>query len=240
MPNEWVDRLRAGAAEYGVELDAEAVERFEAYTALLLEWNGRMNLTAITEPEEIAVKHYVDSLSLFRTAELTQNARVADVGSGAGFPGIPLAIARPDLRVVCLDSLNKRILFLQELSRRLGLGNVECRHIRAEEAGRQSALREQFDAATARAVGKMALLAEYCLPLVRSGGCFYAMKGPDGAAEAKEAASAIRQLGGQLARTESFCLPGTDMARTILCVRKQQATPARFPRAYAAILKHPL
>lgn len=240
MPNEWTDRLRAGAAQCGVELDAKAVGRFETYTALLLEWNGRMNLTAITEPKEIAVKHYVDSLSIFRAAELPQGARVADVGSGAGFPGIPLAIVRPDLHVVCLDSLNKRILFLQELCRRLGLGSVECRHIRAEEAGRQPALRERFDVATARAVGKMALLAEYCLPLVKPGGCFYAMKGPDGAAEAKEAAGAIRQLGGRLIRTESFCLPGTDMARTILCIRKQQATPVRFPRAYAAILKHPL
>lgn len=240
MPNEWVDRLRAGAAQCGVELDAEAVGRFETYTALLLEWNGRMNLTAITEPEEIAVKHYVDSLSLLRPAKLPKNARVADVGSGAGFPGVPLAIARPDLRVVCLDSLNKRILFLQELCRRLGLGNVECRHIRAEDAGRQPELRAQFDAATARAVGKMALLAEYCLPLVRVGGVFYAMKGPDGDGEAKEAAGAIRLLGGGVARAESFCLPGTDMARTILCVSKQRATPARFPRAYAVMRKQPL
>ena len=198
-----------------------------------------MNLSAITEPGEIAVKHFADSLSLLAYADLKTGAAVADVGSGAGFPGIPLAIARPDLRVACLDSLQKRILFLQELSGRLGLA-VECRHVRAEEAGRMPALREHFDAVTARAVGRMALLAEYCLPLVKTGGRFYAMKGPDGEQEAAEAATAVEIMGGHTRRTVSFMLPGTDMGRTIVVIDKVRATPGKYPRAYAAMCKHPL
>lgn len=240
MQIEWADLLRTGAASFGVELDSEAIGRFDAYTRLLLEWNQRMNLTSITEPGEIVAKHYVDSLALLGHARLPRDATVADVGSGAGFPGMPLAIARPDLRLVCFDSLRKRILFLQELTRQLGLTGVECRHIRAEEAGRLPAWRERFDAAVARAVGKMALLAEYCLPLVRPGGCFYAMKGPGGVQEAEEAAHAIGILGGHVAHTAGFLLPGTDSGRTIVQVKKERPTPARYPRPYAAIGKHPL
>ena len=239
VPTEWIDRLRADAAQFGVELDARAMERFETYAALLIEWNERMNLTAITEPGEIAVKHFADSLSLLGCAELKEGAVVADVGSGAGFPGIPLAIVRPDLRVTCLDSLQKRITFLEEVSRRLGLA-VECRHVRAEEAGRMPALREHFDAVTARAVARMALLAEYCLPLVKPGGRFYAMKGPDGGREAAEAASAIETMGGRIRRTVVFTLPGTDMGRAIVVVDKKHATPGKYPRAYATMCKHPL
>ena len=232
--------LKETAFALGIDLSDEAVSEFTAYTSALLEWNRVMNLTAITQPEEIVCKHYIDSLTLLRYASLPENASLADVGCGAGFPGIPLKIARPDIRLTCLDSLNKRIHFLEALVQTLALDNVRCLHMRAEEAGRNAGLREKFDAVTARAVARMSVLAEYCLPLVRVGGYFYAMKGPDGETEAREAAPAIRLIGGSIEHVASFSLPHTDMLRTVICVRKVTPTPASFPRTSAVMAKKPL
>ena len=238
---ETPDRLlKETAALLGIDLGDTAVEHFASYTASLLEWNRVMNLTAITQPEEIVCKHYIDSLTLLRYADIPANASLADVGCGAGFPGIPLKIARSDIRLTCMDSLNKRIRFLESLIAALSLDNVRCLHIRAEDAGRQAGLRERFDAVTARAVARMGALVEYALPLVRVGGYFYAMKGPDGEAEAREAEAAVRLLGGSIERIESFPLPGTDMRRTIVCIRKRSATASIYPRATAVMAKKPL
>lgn len=232
--------LKETAAQLGIDLSDEALVCFASYTASLLEWNRVMNLTAITQPEEIVCKHYIDSLTLLRYARIPESSSLADVGCGAGFPGIPLKIVRPDIRLTCLDSLNKRIRFLESLIATLSLDNVHCLHIRAEEAGRRADLREQFDVVTARAVARMGVLAEYGLPLVRTGGYFYAMKGPDGEIEAQEAAAAIRLLGGAIERVDSFPLPGTDMHRTIVCIRKTSPTVSTYPRPAAVIAKKPL
>ena len=186
------DRLRNCAAAYNVSLDEAAAEKLELYARLLVQWNERMNLTAITDPEGILRKHFVDSLTALPHLPAGP-CRLIDVGTGAGFPGVPLAVVRGDLQLTLLDSLNKRLVFLRELCAALELP-VTLIHARAEEGGRQPALREQFDVATARAVAALPVLAEYCLPFVKQGGRFIAMKGPEGEAEAAAAAKAAARL----------------------------------------------
>ena len=171
--------LADGAGSLGVALSGGQLTLFAEYARLLLEWNERMNLTAITDPEGIAVRHFVDSLTLLRAAEPAPGAKLLDVGTGAGFPSVPACIARPDLKPTLLDSLKKRLLFLQELTEALSI-QAELVHQRAEDAARLSEYREQFDLVCARAVARLSALCEYCLPFVRLGGSFAALKGPDG------------------------------------------------------------
>lgn len=226
------------AANWGLKLDDEMAAGFGLYQALLLDWNGRMNLTAITEPREMAVKHFLDSLLLLKWWDIGKGAAVIDVGTGAGFPGIPLKIARPDLRLTLLDSLQKRVRFLEELSSQLGQSNL-CLHGRAEETAHRPDFREQYDLACARAVARLSLLCEYCLPFVKTGGVFLAMKGAGWKEEAQSAGRAIALLGGHLAKTEEYTLPDGS-SRAMLVIEKISQTPTKYPRTQAKMTKAPL
>lgn len=232
------NRLGQLCGEEGIILSDTQLSQFQRYMELLVEWNQKMNLTAITDPEGVTVKHFFDSLLLLKAVELPQGASLIDVGTGAGFPGIPVAIARPDIKLTLLDSLNKRLVFLAEVCRELGI-QADIHHARAEEGGRQKELREQFDFATARAVAGMNVLSEYCVPFVKPGGAFVAMKGPDGEEEAKQAARAIGVLGGKAEKLAQFTLPDGSH-RCIVVVRKVRETPDTYPRHGSKISKKPL
>lgn len=199
------DRLKNICADIGVDLDAQALERFELFASLLVEKNKVLNLTAITDPEGIAVKHFADSLTALRMIGLNAGDRVIDVGTGGGFPGIPLLIARPEIELTMLDSTGKKLAFVSQSVEELGL-SANVVHARAEEAGRGE-LRESFDFAVSRAVAAMNVLCEYCLPFVKVGGTFCAMKGAKGSEELGCAEKAIAVLGGETEKTESFILP---------------------------------
>lgn len=232
------NQLAALAAAFGVLLDDTALDRFDTYARLLCAWNEKINLTAITDPQEIVVKHFADSLSLLQAAGFPQNATLIDVGTGAGFPGLALKIARPDLRVTLLDSTKKKLTVLEDISGALGL-SVELLHLRAEDAGKQAAYREQFDFATARAVANLRELAEYCLPFVRVGGRFLAMKSAKTEAELADAKAAIRLLGGKTAAVRTVALSEAG-ERTVIEIEKTSPTPALYPRASAKIARFPL
>lgn len=235
--------LQALAADFGVSLSKEALGAFDRYAELLCEWNQKMNLTGITDPKEIVLRHFADSLTLVPL--LPKHAALIDVGTGAGFPGVPAAIVRPDIHVTLLDSLNKRLTFLQCVCGELGL-SAETVHARAEDGGRLPALRERFDVATARAVASLPVLCEYCLPFVKTGGCFIAMKGPDGDNEQTAAASAAKALGGTYRKTVGLQLPvrpapGEEvLQRRLMVFDKTGKTPSAFPRPAAKIQKRPL
>ena len=214
--------------EYKIDISDADYSRFETYAELLCEWNEKINLTAITDPEGIAVKHFFDSVYPFTLFEVKENAKVIDVGTGAGFPSCPLKIVRDDIRLTLLDSLNKRINFLAQLSDSLGLG-ATCVHGRAEELGRTPECREQYDIATARAVANLSELCEYCLPFVKIGGYFAALKGSSGNDELKEAKNAIKILGGKVEEVFDYELPTGD-GRTLILIRKVSETPEKYPR----------
>lgn len=220
-----------------LELPPELSSALERYGEMLLEKNKVMNLTAITEPHEVATLHFLDSLCLTRYVKLS-GKQMVDVGTGAGFPGLPLRLAVPDLQLTLLDSLGKRITFLEEVCNHLGLGNVACVHGRAEEFA--SAHREQFDYAVSRAVAALPMLVELCLPLVRVGGAFLAMKSVDSDAELRSAAHAIAVLGGRVAAKENYQIPGTDVRHRLIVIEKVSPTPAKYPRGFAKIKKSPL
>jgi 16S rRNA (guanine527-N7)-methyltransferase len=234
------DILYQGAAELGITLDDSRLDQFESFTSLLIEWNRKVNLTRITDPGEIAVKHYLDSLSLLSVIDIPIGSSVIDVGSGAGLPAIPLKIARPDLRVTILDSVRKRLLFVEAALQELGIRDAESLHARAEDAGRDPAYRERFDFVVSRAVARLAVLSELCVPFCTVGGWFVAYKGPDAGDEISEAGSAISKLGGRLMRTESLCLPGGDVGRTLVLIRKERETPAGYPRKAGIPQRDPL
>ena len=235
-----IDRsyLKTIAASLGVPLDETALERFDRYAQLLVDWNEKINLTAITDPQEICVKHFADSLSLLAKVELAQGASLIDVGTGAGFPGLALKIARPDLQVTLLDSTKKKLMVLEEISQSLDL-NVKLLHQRAEEAGQDPAYRDRFDIVTARAVANLAVLAEYCLPFARVGGRFLAMKSAKTQEELTGAKKAIAMLGGRLREIHTLQLE-TAGERTILELEKKSPTPALYPRPSAKIARFPL
>jgi 16S rRNA (guanine527-N7)-methyltransferase len=242
------ETLRRGALELGIELGDRQISQFSAYTALLLEWNKKFNLTRITDPVEITVKHYLDSLTCLAAAPFPEGALVADVGTGAGFPGVPLAIARPDLRLVLIEATRKKLSFLEALRQAIlsqppsilslskdGAPRVELVHARAEDAARLPEHRERYDVVVARAVARMPILVEYCLPLVKVGGTFIAMKGPDIESELAAAQPRISALGGEKPEVARLTLPGTDIHRSLVVVKKVKPTPARFPRRGARI-----
>lgn len=232
------DLLKKYSVGQGIKLTQKMLDDFEVYAATLLEWNAKINLTAITQPEEIAVKHFLDSILLLKAADMPKNASIIDVGTGAGFPAIPLKIVREDLNITLLDSLNKRIMFLTELSKKLGQENTII-HGRAEECGHESKLREKFDMATARAVAPMPALSEYCLPFVKIGGYFASLKGPDIHAEVEESRSALSELGGEVYGIKHFDLP-PDSKRAIIIVKKISQMPPKYPRKAVKITKKPL
>lgn len=214
--------------KYGLSLSDKQYERLDKYAELLVEWNEKINLTAITDPEGITVKHFFDSIYPFTLFELPQNSSIIDVGTGAGFPSCPLKIYRGDLKITLLDSLNKRINFLGQLSEHIGLG-ADCIHGRAEELGKNPQYREKFDCATARAVANLTELCEYCLPFVKVGGYFAALKGSGGEEELKDAKSAIKTLGGKVEDTFEYRLPMGD-GRTLILIKKIENTPEKYPR----------
>ena len=237
--------LESGAGEISVPLCAENIRAFSKYARLLKEWNEKMNLTNITDDKGIALRHFVDSLTLvsFLEAEQKKSKRkslsLIDVGTGAGFPGIPLKVALPWLQVTLLDSLRKRVGFLDAVCTELELSGIGTVHSRAEDAGRSKQFREKFDVATARAVAPLPILCEYCLPFVKVGGIFLAMKG-NADREAEESTKAIVTLGGTIEDLRHFTLPGTDMNRSIIVIRKVRATPAKYPRQAGKPEKEPI
>lgn len=218
-------------------LPQEGVPALLRYAELLLEKNKVMNLTAITEPADVAALHFLDSAALLTLADF-RGKTVADVGTGAGFPGLPLRILEPSVRLTLLDSLNKRIDFLKEVCADLGLADVTCVHARAEEFA--ASHREGFDIVTSRAVASLPLLAELCLPLVKPGGYFLAMKSVDSGGELESAAHAIETLGGAVERTADYAIPGTDVRHRLIFVKKVRETPKKYPRTFAKIKKNPL
>lgn len=230
--------LISQAAELGVVIDDEAADRFDKYAQMLVETNKTLNLTAITEPDEIVSKHFVDCLSVFKFVDFPEGAKVIDVGTGAGFPGVVLLFARTDLNITLLDSTKKRLGFVESVVSELGL-TADIVHMRAEEAGKAAEYRERYDIALARAVANMQTLSEYCLPFVKTGGVFAAMKGAKAAQELAAAQGAVRKLGGEIIKSEEFTLPVCG-ERTILKVKKISQTPPKYPRPSAQISKKPL
>lgn len=233
-----LELMTAPLLEKGITVDDTAKERLVKYADLLREWNEKINLTAITDPEGIIVKHFLDSALLLTETEVPEGAKIVDVGTGAGFPGMVLKILRPDLDVTLMDGLNKRLVFLNEVAARLGL-EVKTVHLRAEEAGKKPEFREKFDLVTARAVAELRTLYEYCLPLVRVGGIFCAMKGPSAAEEMKNAGKAAGILGGGKAKISTSTLTGEEV-RTFVTTKKISQTPPKYPRASGKISKQPL
>ena len=229
--------LESGAAALGVPLPEGATARFSAYARRLSERNQVMNLTAITEPEDVVRLHFLDSLALLSFADFAA-ARVLDVGSGAGFPGLPLLLASPGIDLTLLDAQEKRVRFLEETAAELGV-SPRCLHARAEEAGRTE-LREGFDIVTSRAVARLNLLCELCLPFVKAGGVFLAMKSTGADEETAEAEKAIRLLGGKLQGVRDYEIPGTDVTHRVVIIEKVAPTPPKYPRAFAKIKKSPL
>lgn len=215
--------------DYKITLTGNQYEQFQKYFELLAEWNEKMNLTAITDESGVALKHFADSLSLLNFVDIPQNSSLADVGTGAGFPGVVLKIARPDIKLTLIDSLNKRLVFLGEVCAQLGI-EAELIHSRAEDGARDEKLRESFDFVASRAVARMNVLSEYCLPYVKVGGAFCAMKGAQANEEFKESLNAINTLGGKLEKKYFFELPENGGERAIAVVRKVKNTPQKYPR----------
>ncbi len=229
------DRIKAGAETMGIPLSEVSLRCFRRFYELLEEKNRVMDLTAVKGEEEIVRSHFLDSLMLARLID--QGATVADVGSGAGFPGVPLAIARPDLQVTLLESMQKRCAYLKEVAALEEMPPLFVVEKRAEEAAE---LRERFDAVTARAVARLNLLCELCLPLVKVGGAFWAMKGPGAKEELSEAKKGIALLGGGEPEILEYEIPGSDRSRCVVLIPKVAPTPAKYPRRYAKIVKNPL
>ena len=233
-----IDKVRFSnlCEQNGILLDDVMLDRFDIYARLLVEWNEKMNLTAITEPKEIELKHFLDSLMLIKYYDLQNVSKAIDVGAGAGFPSMPILIYKPEIQFTLLDSLNKRLTFLSTVNSELGL-DAKLVHSRAEVSGQEENYREKFDLATARAVAPMNVLSEYCIPFVKEGGAFVALKGSND--DVSEASNAIEVLGGRLESNISYELGGTE-PRTIAVVRKISQTPTQYPRKSKKISTTPL
>ncbi len=234
-----IEKIAPLCEEFGVILDGEKINKLNLYGNLLLEWNEKINLTAITEPQDVLIKHFYDCILFLKNVNVPKNARLIDVGTGAGFPGLVLKIVRPDLKVTLLDSLNKRIVFLNDVISKCELQNIEAIHSRAEEGGKNVKYREQFDFATARAVASMPTLLEYCTPFVKLGGSFVSMKGPSAADEVALCQNAMRIL--NVNKPDIICetLPNND-PRTFVIFKKISQTPSKYPRNSGNISKQPL
>lgn len=229
-----------GLEELHLSLNEKQIRQFLTYYQLLAEWNQVMNLTAITEYEEVVVRHFLDSLAVVKAYDFQNTERLIDVGTGAGFPGIPLKIAFPRIRLVLLDSLNKRIRFLNHVTNELQLEQVETIHGRAEDVAREKPYREQFDVCVSRAVANLSTLSEYCLPFVKVGGCFISYKSGKIQEEVQEASGAVQLLGGETPDIIRFLLPDTDLERSFVKITKKKPTPGKFPRKAGLPGKEPL
>lgn len=232
--------LVKGAAELGLDISGGKLEDFEKYKELLLEWNQKINITAITDDDEIDIKHFLDSLTPFVTNLVKGKKRLIDIGTGGGFPGLPLKIVNPELDVTLMDSLNKRIVFLKEVISQLGLDEIEAIHGRAEELSRTPQHREQYDIAISRAVASLDTLSEYCIPFVKEGGYFISMKGPDVDEEMKLSQNAIKILGGRLVEKRLVQIPESDITHSLIIIEKIRSTPTKYPRGGGKPRKNPL
>ncbi|MBD7984195.1 16S rRNA (guanine(527)-N(7))-methyltransferase RsmG [Sporosarcina sp. Sa2YVA2] len=224
--NQFLEALK----EHGIELSTQQLQQFDKYFHMLVEWNEKMNLTAITDKPSVYLKHFYDSISAAFYVDMTGKKSICDVGAGAGFPSIPLKICFPDLSVTIVDSLNKRISFLNELASELQLNSVNFVHSRAEDFGQHPKYREQFDIVTARAVARLSVLSELCIPLAKEGGIFVSMKGAAAEEEYKDAKKAITVLGAELVEEFSFSLPMEESERIIFLFNKIKKTPKKYPR----------
>lgn len=235
-----INTLIEGSSKLSIELDADGFESFKTYKSLLKEWNEKINITTITDDIEIDIKHFLDSLTPIKTKLFENSKKIIDVGTGGGFPGIPLKIYNQDLNITLLDSLNKRILFLNEVIHRLNLKGINAIHGRAEELSRRKEYREQYDICISRAVASLDTLSEYCLPFVKVGGYFISMKGPDVEEELKLSKSAINTLGGKVSKTEKVKIPLSDIEHTLVIIEKIQQTSTKYPRGGGKPRKKPL
>ncbi len=233
-------KLYRGLEQLHLSLSEQQIEQLLTYYQMLIEKNKVMNLTAITSYEEVVEKHFIDSLSLVQVLDLEKKMTVLDLGTGAGFPGIPLKIAFPNLNIVLLDSLNKRVIFLQEVIDGLALHQIEAVHGRAEELARKKEYRESFDLCTSRAVANLASLSEYCIPFVKVGGIFASYKSGEVEEELQQAQKAIQQLGGTVQQVHHFQLPNTDVGRSFVLIEKERRTPKAYPRKSGTPVKNPI
>lgn len=235
-----MERLREKAAAFGIKLSDHQLEQFETYYEMLVEKNKVMNLTAITEKNEVIDKHFADSLALIKSGVSLTGQKILDLGTGAGFPGIPLKIAFPELEIVLLDSLNKRIKFLNEVIEALGLEKITAIHGRAEDFAKQKEYREQFDYVVSRAVANLTVLSEYCLPYVKVGGCFIPYKSGEIDEELNNSKKAVQILGGKIEEVVKFQLPDTDIGRSFVKIKKNKNTAKKYPRKAGLPAKEPL
>jgi len=235
-----LEQFKDALSEKGITLSYEQLEQFKKYFSMLVEWNEKINLTAITDEEEVYLKHFYDSLTAAFYYDFSGDLSICDVGAGAGFPSIPLKICFPELKVTIVDSLQKRINFLNELAAKLELENVAFYHDRAENFGKNKKFRETFDIVTARAVARMSVLSELCLPLVKKNGVFIAMKGANAEEELDNAKTALQFLGGELKQIHSFTLPKEESERNIIIIDKKRKTPNKYPRKAGTPNKTPI
>lgn len=238
--NENVELLRDGLKKFDIEPDETMLNRFEKYREILVEYNKHMNLTGITEQKEVYIKHFLDSVAIFKNGYLSDDVSVIDVGTGAGFPGIPYKICNPDIKLTLLDSLNKRINFLKEVGKGIGFEDIEYVHSRAEDGGQNKDYREKFDIATARAVASLPILLELCIPFIKKDGFFICLKGPSVENEIEESKNAMKVLNVKLVEKIDVELPDEELKHKILVFKKIGETPSKYPRKAGKPSKNPL
>ena len=232
--------LKKGITEFNIDVDEKMIDDFSIYREILVEWNQKMNLTGIEDEKEVFIKHFLDSVSIFKNGYIKDNMKVIDVGTGAGFPGLPMKIAKRSLDVTLLDSLNKRINFLQEVCKKIYIDDVEFIHGRAEDFGQDENYREQYDIATARAVAGLPVLMEFCVPFVKVGGYFICLKGPNADLELEESKKAMETLGVKFIEKIDIKLPEIELNHNILVFEKIQNTPSKYPRKAGKPSKEPI